>query len=65
MDLFDFVIDDRGKIVQGCKKEFAIETLERYFFNSDAGSNSNKSNKNIPIDLPSSERIINKFNSAK
>ena len=24
VDLFDFVIDDKGKIVAGCKKQYAI-----------------------------------------
>ena len=33
MDLFEFVIDDQGKIIGGCKKQYAIETLERYFMN--------------------------------
>ena len=33
VDLFDFIIDEKGRIVGGCKKQYAIETLERYFLN--------------------------------
>jgi hypothetical protein len=32
-DLFGFVISEQGKIICGCKKEYAIENLERYFLN--------------------------------
>lgn len=31
VDLFDFNIDDQGRIISGYKKDLGIEALEKYF----------------------------------